>query len=141
MSCPKQLKRDLLPKNDQIGPKAGIFGQFGPGLFSALLMGRLVVVAPGLYLARHLFTLLSDVDTEVHYLLQVVGQQQSAQQSLQPRPANLSGFSFSKVILKKKANFLQCKASRCGTQGRRRTPTTITATRPTTQRGGSTNPC
>ena len=49
-----------MPKNDQIWPKIGIFGQFGPGnagLFSALLVGRLVVVARGLYLARHLFTL------------------------------------------------------------------------------------
>ena len=51
-------KKDFLPKNDQIWPKTGIFGQFGPGLFSALLMGRLVVVARRLYLARHLFTLL-----------------------------------------------------------------------------------
>ena len=53
-------KKDFLPKNDQIWPKIGIFGQFGPGhasLFSALLMGWLVVVARGLYLARHLFTL------------------------------------------------------------------------------------
>ena len=53
-------KRDFLPKNDQIWPKIGIFGQFGPGhagLFGALLVGRLVVVARGLYLARHLFTL------------------------------------------------------------------------------------
>ena len=53
-------KKDFLPKNDQIWPKTGIFGQFGPGhagLFSALLVGRLVVVACGLYLARHLFTL------------------------------------------------------------------------------------
>jgi len=50
-------KKDFLPKNDQIWPKTGIFGQFGPGLFSALLVGRLVVVARGLYLARHLFTL------------------------------------------------------------------------------------
>merc|ERR1719225_2194053 len=50
-------KKDFLPKNDQIWH----FGQFGPGhagLFSALLVGRLVVVARGLYLARHLFTLL-----------------------------------------------------------------------------------
>merc|ERR1712173_327105 len=41
-------------------PKIGIFGQFGPGhagFFGALLVGRLVVVARGLYLARHLFTL------------------------------------------------------------------------------------
>ena len=41
--------------------KFGIFGQFGPGhagLFGALLVGQLVVVARGLYLARHLFTLL-----------------------------------------------------------------------------------
>ena len=53
-------KKDFLPKNDQIWPKIGIFGQFGTGhagLFSALLVGRLVVVARGLYLARHLFTL------------------------------------------------------------------------------------
>ena len=53
-------KKDFLPKNDQIWPKPGIFGQFGPGhagLFSALLVGRLVVVVRGLYLARHLFTL------------------------------------------------------------------------------------
>ena len=51
---------DLLPQNDQIWPQIGIFGQFRPGhagLFSALLVGRLVVVARGLYLARHLFTL------------------------------------------------------------------------------------
>ena len=42
--------------------KFGIFGQFGPGhagLLGALLLlvDRLVVVARGLYLARHLFTL------------------------------------------------------------------------------------
>ena len=55
-------KKDFLPKNDQIWPKIGIFGHFGPGLagsFGALLMGWLVVVALGLYLARHLFTLFS----------------------------------------------------------------------------------
>ena len=55
-------KKDFLPQNDQIWPKIGIFGQFGPGhagFFGALLVGRLVVVARGLYLARHLFTLLS----------------------------------------------------------------------------------
>ena len=37
-----------MPKNDQIWPKIGIFGQFGSGhagLFGALLVGRLVVVA------------------------------------------------------------------------------------------------
>ena len=36
------------------------FGRFGPGhagFFGALLVGQLVVVARGLYLARHLFTL------------------------------------------------------------------------------------
>ena len=47
-------KKDFLPKNDQIWPKIGSFGQFGPGhagLFGALLVGRLVVVARGLYLA------------------------------------------------------------------------------------------
>ena len=54
-------KKGFLPKNDQIWPKIGVFGHFGPGhagLFSALLVGRLVVVTRGLYLARHLFTLL-----------------------------------------------------------------------------------
>merc|ERR1712018_888291 len=53
-------KKDFLPQNDQIWPKIGNFGQFGPGhagFFGALLVGRLVVVARGLYLARHLFTL------------------------------------------------------------------------------------
>ena len=46
-SCPKTTK-------------FGIFVHFGPGLagsFGALLVGWLVVVAHGLYLARHLFTL------------------------------------------------------------------------------------
>ena len=41
-------KKDFLPQNNQIWPKIGIFGQYGPGhagLFSALLVGRLVVVA------------------------------------------------------------------------------------------------
>ena len=54
-------KKDFLSKNDKIWPKIGILGQFGPGhagLVCALLVGRLVVVARGLYLARHLFTLL-----------------------------------------------------------------------------------
>ena len=54
-------KKDFLPKNDQIWPKIGIFGRFEPGhagFFGALFVGRLVVVARGLYLARHLFTLL-----------------------------------------------------------------------------------
>ena len=53
-------KRTFLPQNDQIYPKIGIFCQFGPGhagFFGALLVGRLVVVSRGLYLARHLFTL------------------------------------------------------------------------------------
>ena len=53
-------KKDFLPQNDQIWPKIGIFGQFGPGhagFFGPLLVGRLVVGARGLYLARHLFTL------------------------------------------------------------------------------------
>ena len=51
-------KKDFLPQNDQIWPKIGIFGQFGPGhagFFGALLVGRLVVVARGVYLAKHLF--------------------------------------------------------------------------------------
>ena len=52
-------KRIFCPKTT----KFGIFGQFGPGhagLFSALLVGPLVFVARGLYLARHLFTLFLD---------------------------------------------------------------------------------
>ena len=49
-------KKDVLPKNDQIWPKIGVFGH--AGLFGALLVGRLVVLVRGLYLARHLFTLL-----------------------------------------------------------------------------------
>ena len=55
-------KKDFVPKNDQIWLKIGIFVHFVPGLagsFGALLVGWLVVVARGLYLARHLFTLLS----------------------------------------------------------------------------------
>ena len=47
---------DFSSKNKDFLPKIGSFGQFWPGhagLFSALL----VVVARGLYLARHLFTL------------------------------------------------------------------------------------
>ena len=39
-------KKDFLPQNDQIC------------FFGALLVGQLVVVAHGLYLARYLFTLL-----------------------------------------------------------------------------------
>ena len=44
---------------DQIWPEIGIFVHFGPGLegsFGAQLVGWLVVVACGLYIARHLFT-------------------------------------------------------------------------------------
>ena len=51
---------DFSSKKKDFLPKIGIFGQFWPGhagLFSALLVGRLVVVARGLYLARRLFTL------------------------------------------------------------------------------------
>jgi len=61
-----EVKKRIFAQNDQIWPKIGIFGQFGPGhagLFSALLVGRLVVVARGLYLARHLFTLYKLIDS------------------------------------------------------------------------------
>ena len=60
-----------MPKNNQIWPKIGIFGQFGPGhagLFGALLVGRLVVVARGLYLATHLFTLCKKIDDDLWLL-------------------------------------------------------------------------
>ena len=52
------VKITIFPKTDQIWPKIGIFVHFGPGLagsFGALSLGWLV--ARGLYLARHLFTL------------------------------------------------------------------------------------
>ena len=61
-------KKDFLPQNDQIWPKIGIFGWYGPGhagFFGALLMGRLAVVARGLYLARHLFTLFNTFDSRI----------------------------------------------------------------------------
>ena len=54
----------LLPQNDQIWPEIGILGHFGPGLagsFGALSVGWLVVMACGLYLARHLFTLYQSI--------------------------------------------------------------------------------
>ena len=66
-------KKDFLPKNDQIWPKIGIFGQLGPGhagLFP--VVGRLVVVARGLYLARHPFTLYNTNNTIVPILVCVV---------------------------------------------------------------------
>ena len=69
---PTPKKLDFRPKIGQIWPKTGIFGQFGPGhagLFSALLVGRLVVVARGLYLARHLFTLSLCASTTVEGIL------------------------------------------------------------------------
>ena len=47
-------------KRPNLAQNLHIFGQFGPGhagLFSGWLVGRLVVAARGLYLARHLFTL------------------------------------------------------------------------------------
>ena len=75
-------KKDFLPKNDQIWPKTGIFGQFGPGhagLFSALLVGRLVVVARGLYLARHLFTLLKSSP----YLIMALNEKAAKDQKLE----------------------------------------------------------
>ena len=54
------VKKRIFAQNDQIWPKIGIFGWYGPGhagFFGALLVGQLVVVARRLYLARHLFTL------------------------------------------------------------------------------------
>ena len=53
---------DFLPQNDQMWPKIGNFGHFGPGLagsFVALLVGWLVVVVREMYLARYLLTLYS----------------------------------------------------------------------------------
>ena len=53
------VKKRIFAQNDQIWPKIGIFGHFGPGLagsFGILLMVWLVVVVPGLYIAIRLFT-------------------------------------------------------------------------------------
>ena len=64
-------KRIFCPKTT----KFGIFGQFGPGhagLFNALLVGRLVVMARRLYLARHLFTLSLQPDPCVSYISKAV---------------------------------------------------------------------
>ena len=67
-------KKDFLPKNDQIWPKLafllGLVSSFG-----ALLVGWLVVVARGLYLARHLFTLFCTNmrKQNVYMQLQVLG--------------------------------------------------------------------
>ena len=65
-----------MPKNNQIWPKIGILGHFGPGLasyFGALLVGWLVgwlvVVTHGLYLARHLSTFCYQQPTESLSLL------------------------------------------------------------------------
>ena len=64
-------EKDFLPKNDQIWPKIGIFGSFGPGhagFSGAQLVGQLVVVARGLYLARHLFTLYKLISNATTYV-------------------------------------------------------------------------
>ena len=77
---------DFLPKNDQIWPKICVFGQLGPGhagLFGALLLGRLVVVARGLYLARHLFTLFISSISHLTYNL-VVDEENEKEQEENP---------------------------------------------------------
>ena len=48
-------KRIFCPKRTKFGPKLAFL--FKAGSFGALLVGWLVVMARGLYLARHLFTL------------------------------------------------------------------------------------
>ena len=51
-------KKDFCPKTTKFGPKLAFLVHLGhAGFFGALLVGGLVVVARGLYLARHLFTL------------------------------------------------------------------------------------
>ena len=63
------VKKGFLPQNDQIWPKIGIFGHFRPGhagLFVALLVGWLVVVARGLYLARPIYFMVYGPITEYH---------------------------------------------------------------------------
>ena len=63
-------KRIFLPQNDPIWPEIGISIHFGPGLagsVGALSVGWLVVVARGLYLARHLFTLYNRLEGGVVY--------------------------------------------------------------------------
>ena len=48
-------KKDFLPKTTKFGPKLAFL--FIAGSFGVLVVGWLMVVARGLYLARHLFTL------------------------------------------------------------------------------------
>ena len=56
-------KRIFCPKTIQFGPKLAFFSIAGS--FGALVVGWWVVVASGLYLARHLFTLFYNHQTEV----------------------------------------------------------------------------
>ena len=48
-------KRIFCPKTTKCGPKLAILVNLGQAM-QAYIVGRLVVVARGLYLARHLFT-------------------------------------------------------------------------------------
>ena len=52
-------KRIFCPKTTKFGPKLAFLVNLGQAMqaYSVPLVGRLVVVARGLYLARHLFTL------------------------------------------------------------------------------------
>ena len=62
-------KKDFLPKNDQIWPKTGIFGQFGPGhagLFNALSwvgwwLWRAGCISQDTYLLYRIFSIQFDV--------------------------------------------------------------------------------
>ena len=69
-------KKDFLPQNDQIWPKIGIFGQFGPGhagLFNALLwvgwwLWRAGCISQDTYLLYVTYTYRPDICHEYHEL-------------------------------------------------------------------------
>ena len=61
-------KRIFCPRTTKFGLKLAFLPGLA-GLFGALLVGRLVVVARGLYLARHLFTLLILFNAKTSFLV------------------------------------------------------------------------
>ena len=60
-------KKDFCPKMTKFCPKLEFL--FIAGSFGALLVGWLVVVARGLYLARHLFTLFTIFLEQIVFLI------------------------------------------------------------------------
>ena len=60
-------KRIFCPKTTKLGPKLAFLVNLGQAMQAYSVVGRLVVVARGLYLARHRFTLLSRLKSSVHF--------------------------------------------------------------------------